>query len=125
MVEAAWVAVEHSQYWKSQFERLTARKSKGKAIVAIARKLLVVVWHVLSEKRADAKAEEPKVALKFFKWSNQLKKVGRAGLSRGEFIRRELDRLQLGQQVVEVYQGKRRYLIPPVLPDLRVKKSAS
>jgi transposase len=113
MVEAAWVAVEHSAHWKAQFERLAAKKSKGKAIVAIARKLLVVVWHVLTHHQADTYAEEKKVALKFFKWSNQLKRAGRRGLSRGEFIRRELSRLELGRTVREVYQGQRRYLIPP------------
>lgn len=43
MVEAAWVAVEHHPHWKAQFERLTRRIGKQKAIVAIARKLLVTV----------------------------------------------------------------------------------
>ncbi len=46
MVEAAWVAVEHHPHWKAQFEHLTRRMGKQKAIVAIARTLLVVVWHV-------------------------------------------------------------------------------
>src|SRR5258708_4720050 len=41
MVEAAWVAVEHHPHWKAQFERLAARIGKQKAIVAVARKLLV------------------------------------------------------------------------------------
>ena len=36
-----------------EFERLSARIGKPKAIVAIARKLLVAVWHVLSQKSAD------------------------------------------------------------------------
>jgi transposase len=43
MVEAAWVAVEHHPHWQAQFERLTRRIGKQKAIVAIARKLLVAV----------------------------------------------------------------------------------
>ena len=47
MIEAAWVAVEHHPHWKAQFERLTHSIGKRKAIVAIARKLLVAVWHVL------------------------------------------------------------------------------
>jgi hypothetical protein len=53
MVEAAWVAVEHHPHWKGEFERLSVRIGKPKAIVAIARKLLVAVWHVLSQKSAD------------------------------------------------------------------------
>jgi transposase len=41
LVESAWMAVEHHSYWKAQFERLSSRIGKKKAIVAIARKLLV------------------------------------------------------------------------------------
>ena len=54
LVEAAWVAVEHHPHWKAQFERLAARIGKQKAIVAIARKLLVTIWHVLSQQEADS-----------------------------------------------------------------------
>ena len=53
MVEAAWVAVRSHPYWKAMFERLADRLGRPKAIVAIARKLLVVVWHVLAEQVAD------------------------------------------------------------------------
>jgi len=53
MVEAAWVAVEYHPHWKGEFERLSVRIGKPKAIVAIARKLLVAVWQVLSQKSAD------------------------------------------------------------------------
>ena len=51
LVESAWMAVEHHPSWKAQFERLAVRIGKKKAIVAIARKLLVVVWHVLILRR--------------------------------------------------------------------------
>jgi transposase len=44
LVEAAWSAVEHHAFWKAEFARLVPSLGKGKAMVAIARKLLVVVW---------------------------------------------------------------------------------
>jgi len=53
MIEAAWVAVRTHPHWEAQFQRLEKRIGKQKAIVAMARKLLVVVWHVLSEQVAD------------------------------------------------------------------------
>jgi transposase len=68
MVEAAWVAVEHHPHWKAQFERLTRRIGKQKAIVAIAHKLLVVVWHVLTEQEADTNAQAQAVARKLMNW---------------------------------------------------------
>src|SRR6266487_1945197 len=43
MVEAGCRAVDHHPHWKAQFERLTRRIGKQKAIVAIARKLLVTI----------------------------------------------------------------------------------
>jgi transposase len=53
MVEAAWVAVIHNAYWKARFEKLCRRLSKGKAIVAVARQMLVVVWHVWHDHEPD------------------------------------------------------------------------
>lgn len=68
MVEAAWVAVDHHPHWKAQFERLSARIGKQKAIVAIARKLLVTIWHVLSHQEADSNAQMEAVTRKLLNW---------------------------------------------------------
>lgn len=43
VIEAAWVAVEHHPHWQAQCARLAQRMGKPKAIVAIARRLLVAV----------------------------------------------------------------------------------
>jgi transposase len=115
MIEAAWIAVENDPYWKQQFQRLTARLSKGKAIVAIVRKLLVVVWNCLSKQTADRQAVAEKVARKIFKWSQKLQSKGRGGMSGGAFVRQELERLRLGQEIEEVKTGRRHYRIPPVV----------
>jgi transposase len=112
MVEAAWVAVGSHPYWKSQFERLAFRVGRPKAIVAIARKLLVVVWHVLANQVADREAVAEQVAGKFLEWSWKLGRGNRAGLTSGVFIRRELCRLRLGEQVTAISRGKRTFSIP-------------
>jgi transposase len=50
MVQCAWAAARtKGSFYKSKFEQLCLRKSRKKALIAIARKLLTVVWHVLSE----------------------------------------------------------------------------
>ena len=51
LVEAAWVAVQSHPYWKQLFARLERRIGRNKAIVAIARKLLVVIWRPLGARR--------------------------------------------------------------------------
>ena len=112
MVEAAWVAVGSHPYWKELFERLAVRVGKPKAIVAIARKMLLVVWHVLTKHIADREAVPEKVAGKFLEWSWKLGRVNRAGLTSGAFIRRELRRLQLGDHVTVITRGQRKSPIP-------------
>jgi hypothetical protein len=95
LVEAAWVAVQHYPYWRQQFEQLSARRDKPKAIVAIARKLLVVVWNVLTLQVADRQAEVEAVARSFYRWSDSQQLAKQLNLSRAEFVRRELIRVGL------------------------------
>ena len=64
----------------------------AKAIVAIARKLLVVVWHVLTEQVADRQADSEAVARRLFRWGARYQVATRVGLSRGAFVRQHLDR---------------------------------
>lgn len=111
MIEAAWSAVRYSPYWKEQFERLRDRVGHGKAITAIARKLLVVVWHVLHERTADRHADASAVARSFMHWADRKRAARAAGLSQPAFIRRELDRVGLGREVRAIkYNGQMRPL---------------
>jgi len=51
MVQCAWAASrEKGSFYKTKFEQLCIRKSRKKALIAISRKLLTVVWHILEEK---------------------------------------------------------------------------
>jgi transposase len=105
LVEAAWSAVEYSAFWKAEFERLSRHLDQMKAIVAVARKLLVVVWHVLSEQAADTHANPEQVATKFMRWAWQLTEAQRGGLTTRQFIRYHLLRLQLGETLIHVRYG--------------------
>jgi hypothetical protein len=96
LVEAAWAVIAHHPHWKAVFARLSVRLGRHKAVVAIAHKLLVMVWHVLSEQQADPHADAHKVALKLVVWGRQLGPAGRQGLPTRVFVRRELMRLGLG-----------------------------
>jgi transposase len=72
MVEAAHSASRTHAHWREELARLEPRLGKNKAIVAIARKLLVTVWHVLSEGCADRFADPEQVARKLLKHAHQL-----------------------------------------------------
>ena len=47
MVEAAWVAVRHDERMGGFYERVKRRRGDGKAVVAVACKMLKVIWFML------------------------------------------------------------------------------
>src|SRR5262249_45942642 len=73
MVEIAWRSVQHHPRWRRRFRDLARRLGERKAIVAVARKLLVVVWHVLTHRQSDRQAEDVAVARKLFAWGMALR----------------------------------------------------
>lgn len=113
LVEAAWTAVGCHPYWKAQFTRLRARLGENKAIVAIARKLLVAIWHVLTHREADRHHEPALVARKLLRRAWELKAAGRAGQSAGAWVRAELTRLGIGAEVTGIAIGKVVHRLPP------------
>jgi hypothetical protein len=62
MVEAAQSASRHNGHGRAELARLRRRLGYGKALVAIARTLLVAVWHVLTKHTAHRHAEPYQVA---------------------------------------------------------------
>jgi len=50
MVEAARSAVRHNERMRVFYERVKRRKSDGKAVVAMACKILNVVWFMLNRR---------------------------------------------------------------------------
>jgi len=114
MVNAANHAIEHHPHWKKEFERLEPHLGRSKAVVAIARKLLVAVWHVLSEQVVDRFADPTNVACSFFAHAYR---VGVRNLPERQsalaFTREQLDRLGIGQDLQEIRWGSTRRKLPP------------
>jgi hypothetical protein len=95
MVEAAWRAVGMSPFWKAEYEKYLSRlRKKNQAIVVIARKLLVAIWHVLSKEETDVHASEEDLAYKMLLLSWSLKEDTRKGLTYKQFAKYAL--MQLG-----------------------------
>ena len=105
MVESARIAVLYHDYWKREYARLEKRLGSNKAIVVIARKLLVVVWHVLTDREADQHVAPQQVADKFLLWSRYLGHEKRGGLTSRQFIRLQLMRLKMGDDLTHVRHG--------------------
>ncbi len=94
MVEAAWRAIRISPYWKEQYEKYLRRMRKpNQAIVVIARKLLVVVWHVLTKQETDEHVSEEDLAYKMLVLSWDLNEDVRMGLTYKQFAKYALMKL--------------------------------
>jgi len=106
LVEAAWRAVRMSPVWKAKFENLKRRMRPNQAIVAIARKLLVAVWHVLVKEETDRHASEEDLAWKMLLWSWSLGDEARLGLTHKQFAKYALLRLGVQTDLTCFMRGK-------------------
>jgi len=94
MVEAAWRAVGMSPFWKAEYEKYLDRMRKpNQAIVVIARKLLIAIWHVLSKEETDIHATEEDLAYKMLLLSWSLSEDVRLGLTYKQFAKYALMKL--------------------------------
>ena len=121
LIEAAWRAVDCQTYWKEQYEHLTRRMEPNKAIVVIAHKLLIAVWHVLTERAADRHADPELVAFKLMTWSWKLTDEQRGGLTTRQYVHYHLLRLKLGDELTHVVRGGAKRLIAPAEEVLALK----
>jgi len=94
VVEAAWRAIRMSPFWKEQYEKCLKRMRKpNQAIVVIARKLLIAIWHVLSKEETDIHASEEELAYKMLLLSWSLSEDVRMGLTYKQFAKYALMKL--------------------------------
>lgn len=113
LIETAWVAVEHNPYWRARYAHWAKRLGPQKAIVALARKLLVVVWHVWHDREVDRHQEVTALARKLMSWAEQGGRGMREGRTAVQFVRQQLDRLGVGQQLTQFQFGSRFCQLPP------------
>lgn len=114
MVEAAQSAVRHHDHWKAEYQRLCGQTAKKKAKVAIARKLLVTVWHTLSKEEVDRFATPQQVACAFFGLAYKIRvKNLPDGMSALQYTRHHLDRLGIGQELTHIPWGSKTFKLPP------------
>jgi len=100
MVEAAWRAIRISPYWKEQYENYLRRMRKpNQAIVVIARKLLIVVWHVLTKEETDERVSEEDLAYKMLVLAWDLDEEVRMGLTYKQFAKYALMKLGVEKDI--------------------------
>lgn len=109
MVEAAQTAANCHPHWQAELARLEPRLGRNKAIVAIARKLLVAVWHLLSKERADRFSSPQRIARALLQHAYRLGQANRPqDQSPAAYVRQQLDRLGIGAELTHIPWGQKR-----------------
>jgi transposase len=107
LVEGAWRAIRISPYWKEQYEKDLRRMRKpNQAIVVIARKLLVVVWQVLTKQETDEHVSEEELAYKILVLSWDLKEDVRMGLTYKQFAKYAFMKLGIETDITRFVRKK-------------------
>lgn len=125
LVEASWGAIRSDPYWKAQYEHLKKTKHANKAIVAIARKLLVSVWYVLTKREPYRHFDDETIAYKMLIWSQRMDEQALDGMTRPQFAKYGLLRLGVGQDLTRIVRkGVPRRIAPAaevlaLRPDLK------
>jgi len=94
LVEAAHVAARHDPQLGRFYHRLRAKKGTNVAVVATARKILVVIWHLLSRDGIYRGRQVQMIARKFLEWGRKVGEKDRLG-SNKEFVLRQLRQIHV------------------------------
>ena len=121
MVEAAWVAVRSDPYWKGQFKRLEKRMHRNQAAVAVARRMLTSIWHILTKREPYRHFDEETIAYKMLIWAWAMDESSRKGMTPQQFAKYGLLRLGVGQELERIVKGGAPRRIAPTEEILALK----
>lgn len=102
LVEVAQRAVQSDPLWTRRFQELQQRMHRNQAIVAVARRLLELVWYVLTRRQPYRHFSQERIAYKYLTWAWQMDDEARAGLTRQQFARYYLMRLGIGKELTRI-----------------------
>jgi transposase len=102
LVEAAQMAVKSDPLWKQRFQEMQKRMHRNQAIVAIARRLLELVWYVLTRRQPYRHFSQERIAYKYLTWAWRMDDDERDGLTRQQFARYYMMRLGIGRDLVRI-----------------------
>ena len=102
LVEVAQRAVKSDPLWTRRFQALQKRMHRNQAIVAIARRLLELVWYVLTRRQPYRHFSQERLAYKYLTWAWQMEDEAREGLTRQQFTRYSLMRLGIGHDLTRM-----------------------
>lgn len=128
LVEAAWQAIRSNAKLRAEYDQLCKRKHPNQAIVAIARKLLVILWCLLNRQESYNPATDEDLAYKMLTWAWHMDKSAKRGLTNQQFAKYRLLQLGRGEQLTRIVKGGQPRRIAPkeevlaLMPELSLKQ---
>lgn len=105
LVEAAWQAIRANARLRAQYDELCKRKLSNQAIVAIARKLLVTLWYLLSKQESYDRSSDEDLAYKMLTWAWHIDQTALNGLTNQQFAKYGLLQLKRGEHLTRIVKG--------------------
>jgi transposase len=106
-------------------DQLCKRKLPNQAIVAIARKLLVTLWYLLSRQESYDHFTDEDLAYKMLTWAWHIDKRAHNGLTNQQFAKYGLLQLGRGEQLTRIVKGGRPRRLAPTEEVLALKPELS
>lgn len=128
LVEAAWQAIRSNPKLRAEYDQLCKRKHPNQAIVAIARKLLVILWCLLNHQESYNPATDEDLAYKMLTWAWHMDQSAKRGMTNQQFAKYGLLQLGRGEDLTRIVKGgKPRRLAPKeavlaLMPELSSKE---
>ncbi len=107
LVEAARSAVRFEPHWQRVYQRIRSRRGDAIAIVAVARKLLVVIWHLLHEQSIYYHLQPQVFVRKLQEWAWHIGRDDLPAASSVEFVRAHLKTLGLHDLAVALMTNRK------------------
>lgn len=115
LVEAAQAAVRWDPHWQAVHARIARRRGSAIATVAVARKLLVVIWHMLSKATTYQHLRPQSYVTKLQHWAYSIGRQQLPAASSKDFVTAALQRVALAPLAAQVFsqKGTGRLLVQP------------
>ena len=104
LIEVAWAAVQNSTIWRGRYQKLAHKKGSQKAIVAIARRILVTIWHVWQKREQYNDTKIDAIQRKFTRWAYTYKLARSHGYTAKQFTEMMLSKIKLKTPILAVAQ---------------------
>lgn len=95
MVEAARAAIRWDPHWRQVHDRIARRRGSNIAVVAVARRLLVLVWHLLTKKDIYRYLQPQTFVTKLQNWAYRIGRTHLPNPSTRDFVHALLSALGL------------------------------